>query len=160
MGVEIERKFLVRGDAWRAGAEGIPVRQGYLSVDPPRAVRVRQTGKRGFLTIKGKTEGISRTEFEYPIPLEDAEELLEHLCLRPLIEKVRYRVPHAGLLWEVDEFLGENTGLILAEVELESAAQEVPLPPWAGREVSEDPRYFNAALARHPFTDWEAKGEP
>jgi CYTH domain-containing protein len=106
------------------------------------------------MTIKGKTEGISRAEFEYPIPAAEAAEMLERLCLRPLIEKMRYRVEHAGTVWEIDEFFGDNEGLILAEVELQSPGAQFELPPWAGREVSDDPRYYNATLVRFPFSKW------
>jgi adenylate cyclase len=154
MPIEIERKFLVVGDSWRRGATGTLFRQGYLCTDPERTVRVRLAGDRGTLTIKGLTEGISRAEFEYPIPAAEAAELLDRLCLRPLIEKTRYRLEHAGRIWEIDEFSGVNEGLILAEVELESADAQPELPPWAGKEVSADPRYYNASLVQHPFSMW------
>jgi adenylate cyclase len=154
MGTEIERKFLVRSDQWRVGAVGEIYRQGYLAADPDRTVRVRVAGDRGTLTVKGRAEGLARAEFEYEIPVQDADEMLDTLCLRPLIEKVRYRVPHAGRTWEVDEFVGENRGLVLAEIELGDAAETVELPGWAGREVSDDPRYYNANLVRHPFSRW------
>jgi adenylate cyclase len=153
MATEIERKFLVRGAGWRVG-EGTRFRQGYLSSDPERTVRVRRAGHEAWLTIKGKTSGIARAEYEYAIPPEDAEELLDRLCQRPLIDKTRYRVPHGAHTWEVDEFHDENEGLVLAEVELTDAAEEVALPDWVGEEVSHDPRYFNANLARHPFRRW------
>jgi len=154
MGLEIERKFLVRDATWRTGARGILYRQGYLLAEKDRTCRVRVVDQVGFLTIKGQTSGISRLEYEYPIPVRDANEMLDRLCLQPLIEKYRYRVEHAGLVWEVDEFLNENGGLILAEVELEEAEQQIALPPWIGAEVSDDPRYYNANLVRHPFTKW------
>ncbi|NTU60530.1 MAG: CYTH domain-containing protein [Deltaproteobacteria bacterium] len=154
MGAEIERKFLVRDDRWRAGATGTPYRQGYLAADPDRTVRVRLAGTRGYLTVKGRSRGLERAEFEYEIPAADAEELLDRLCLGPLVEKTRYRLEHAGHVWEVDEFAGENQGLLVAEVELGSADERVELPDWAGDEVSGDPRYYNANLARHPFTRW------
>jgi len=154
MPIEIERKFLVSADSWRQGATGTLFRQGYLCTDPERTVRVRLAGDRGTLTIKGKTEGISRAEFEYPIPAAEAADLLDRLCLLPLIEKKRYRVEHAGKTWEIDEFFGDNEGLILAEVELESADAQVELPSWVGREVSDDPRYYNANLVQHPFSRW------
>ncbi len=154
MPIEIERKFLVTGDSWRRGVTGTLFRQGYLCAEPERTVRVRLAGASGTLTIKGKTEGVSRAEYEYPIPAAEAAELLDGLCLRPLIEKRRYRIEHAGRIWEVDEFLGDNAGLILAEVELESAEAEVELPAWASREVSDDPRYFNASLVKKPFSSW------
>ncbi|MBE0617966.1 MAG: CYTH domain-containing protein [Proteobacteria bacterium] len=154
MGIEIERKFLVRGEGWRTGAETRVIRQGFLSTDPDRTVRVRVAGDRGYLTVKGRAEGLVRAEFEYPIPVEDANAMLDRLCLRPLIEKTRHRVEHAGLVWEVDEFHGENQGLVLAEVELDDPGAEVRLPPWTGEEVSGDPRYYNANLVRHPFAKW------
>ena len=154
MAVEIERKFLVRNDDWRQGAVGTNYRQGYLSIDPERTVRVRIAGDKGFLTIKGKTEGMSRSEFEYPIPLEEAAQLLDALCLRPMIEKIRYCVTYAGNLWEIDEFAGENEGLILAEIELATSDQQVELPPWAGEEVTSDARYYNASLSQIPYRDW------
>jgi adenylate cyclase len=154
MAVEIERKFLMSGNDWRDGAQGIHYRQGYLNLDPERTVRVRIAGEHGFLTIKGSSEGASRAEFEYPIPLVDARLLLDVLCHQPQIEKVRFRIDYAGLTWEVDEFLGENAGLVLAEVELESPDQVVELPPWIGREVTGDQRYYNAWLSQHPFSGW------
>lgn len=154
MKIEIERKFLLKDDSWRHGATGILYRQGYLCTDPERTVRVRLGGDTAVLAIKGAGDGIARSEFEYPIPLQEGAALLDRLCLHPLVEKYRYRVPFAGLTWEIDEFLGANAGLLLAEVELERIDQEVPLPPWVGREVSSDHRYYNAWLARHPFSTW------
>lgn len=157
MAREIERKFLVDPERWRPGpAGGVRMRQGYLSLDPARIVRVRRAGDRGALTIKGKTVGIARSEYEYPIPAEDADALLDELCHRPLIDKIRYREWWRGHLWEVDVFDGENFGLVVAEVELKSADESVDLPPWAGREVSADPRYTNASLSRHPYSRWGA----
>lgn len=159
MGREIERKFLVRSEDWRKNAEGMDYKQGYISTAKEHTVRVRRVGKRGFLTIKGenKNKGISRTEFEYDIPAEDADAMLAELCEGPLIEKKRYKIEHKGLTWEVDEFFGDNAGLILAEVELESEDQQVDLPEWIGEEVSGDPRYYNANLPRHPWREWGAK---
>lgn len=154
MAVEIERKFLVLNDSWRKNAMGVLFRQGYLSAEPDRTVRVRLEGDLGKLTIKGKTEGISRSEYEYDIPQQDASELLDKLCLQPLIEKTRYRVEHGGLIWEIDEFYGANEGLMIAEVELESEQMEIELPDWIGQEVSDNPRYYNANLVREPFKDW------
>lgn len=154
MAEEIERKFLVNNDSWRPGASGTLFRQGYLSTDPERTVRVRLEGERGVLTIKGLSHGISRAEFEYPIPAMEAAALLDSLCLQPLIEKTRYRIEHSGHIWEIDEFAGDNAGLLLAEVELTSEQEAVDLPPWAGAEVSTDPRYFNSNLVRHPFSRW------
>jgi len=153
MALEIERKFLVASNAWRPLATSEAFVQGYLSSSPDRTIRIRIRGDAAFLTIKGKTVGLTRSEFEYPIPLADAREMLL-LCERPLIEKTRHRVTHAGRLWEIDEFGGENAGLIIAEVELESEQASVDLPPWIGREVSGDPRYFNSNLVKHPFRSW------
>lgn len=152
MAEEIERKFLVTGTAWKAGG-GERFRQGYLSSVPERTVRVRVAGEQGFLTIKGVNRGLARAEFEYPIPLADAEALLV-LCETPLIEKTRYRIQHGAHLWEVDEFHGVNAGLVVAEVELRSADEEPERPDWVGAEVSDDPRYFNASLVKCPFTTW------
>ena len=154
MAIEIERKFLVTSDAWRPGAVGVLFRQGYLCVEPERTVRVRLEGEIGKLTIKGKTEGIRRAEYEYSIRSDEASEMLDQLCLLPLIEKKRYRVEHAGLLWEIDEFYGDNAGLIVAEVELTSEEQQLELPGWVGQEVSGETRYYNANLVRKPFKDW------
>jgi adenylate cyclase len=154
MGKEIERKFLVTGDGWRAGATGKPYRQGYLSSLKERTVRVRTDGEKGYLTIKGPSIGASRDEFEYAIPVADALAMLDTLCEQPLVEKIRYPVPFGGLTWEVDVFGGENAGLIVAEVELRSESQRIELPPWVGSDVTEDPRYFNSNLARTPFRRW------
>lgn len=158
MAIEIERKFLVVGDGWRNLAVGVAYRQGYLVSGNGLSVRVRIAGETGYLTIKGATSGISRSEFEYPIPLSDASEMLKTLCDRPLIEKVRHRISWNGLIWEVDEFAGANQGLIMAEVELTDPNQIVQLPAWIGEEVSHDPRYFNSYLAKHPYKEWGGKG--
>ena len=155
MKIEIERKFLLKDNSWRNGATGILYRQGYLCTDPERTVRVRLGGDTAILAIKGAGDGIARAEFEYPIPAEEATLLLDSLCLHPPVEKYRYLVPFAGLTWEIDEFLGANAGLLVAEIELEQVDQLVPLPPWIGEEVTGDHRYYNAWLARHPFTTWE-----
>lgn len=160
MGQEIERKFLVRSDAWREGAVAHECRQGYMATAPGSTVRVRLLGGEAFLTLKGPTDGISRLEFEYPIPFRDGVTLLEQLCARPLIEKRRHTLEYAGLTWEVDEFLGDNQGLIVAEVELDAETQGVDLPPWVGQEVSRDPRYRNSALARNPYTTWAGGAQP
>lgn len=153
MAQEIERKFLVVSDAWRGLAQGERYVQGYLSSVPERTVRVRLAGLACTMTIKGRSVGIARQEFEYSLPIADADALLA-LCERPLIEKTRYRIPHAGHLWEVDEFAGVNAGLIIAEVELESEDAKVELPSWVGAEVSHDSRYFNSNLVAKPFTTW------
>ncbi|TVS09030.1 MAG: CYTH domain-containing protein [Gammaproteobacteria bacterium] len=154
MATEIERKFLVEGAAWRHGAEGKRYRQGYLSTDKVRTVRVRTIGDAGFLTIKGETRGISRLEFDYSIPGEEAESMLEALCFEPIIDKTRYRVQVGEHVWEVDEFHGVNAGLIVAEIELGSEDEAFERPDWLGAEVSDDPRYFNSNLVEHPYTTW------
>ncbi|MBF0187349.1 MAG: CYTH domain-containing protein [Magnetococcales bacterium] len=155
MGKEIERRFLAKGDAWRSLAEGVSFRQGFLSTVKERVVRVRVAGGKGTLTVKGITTGYSKAEFEYEIPREEAERMLDELCERPLIEKQRFRIDHAGLTWEVDAFEGENAGLVIAEVELESEDQAVELPEWIDREISDDPRYFNSNLVQAPYSTWK-----
>lgn len=152
---EIERKFLLKSDAWRSLAEGVTYRQGYLSSVPERTVRVRIAGDAAFLTVKGRNVKNSRAEFEYPIPLEDAEQMLK-LCDGPLVEKQRCEIPHAGKTWQVDEYAGDNRGLVLAEVELDSEDEQPEIPEWIGEEVSGDPRYYNSNLAAHPFSAWSA----
>lgn len=154
MAKEIERKFLVNGDAWRELAKGIAYRQGYLSTVKERTVRVRTIGDKGFLTVKGISVGVTRAEYEYEISAADANEMLDDLCEKPIIEKNRYKVPIGELTWEIDEFGGVNEGLIVAEVELTDEAQEFERPPWIGEEVSGDPRYFNSNLIANPFTTW------
>lgn len=156
MAKEIERKFLVNMAGWRPAASGTPYRQGYLSSVNERIVRVRVAGDRGFLTIKGLTTGVSRLEFEYPIPLADAMAMLDQLCERPLIEKTRYREVFAGRIWEIDVFHGDNDGLVVAEIEIATPDDKVELPPWAGAEVSHDPRYFNNNLAVNPYRNWRS----
>ncbi len=153
MAAEIERKFLVKSGSWREGPAGEWICQGYLCTDPERTVRVRVKGDRGYLTVKGASRGIERAEFEYPVPLEDAKALLA-MCRGPLLEKVRHERQVGGHLWEIDEFRGENEGLVIAEIELEEEGEEFEMPEWAGEEVSEDPRYYNACLARHPWREW------
>ncbi len=153
MAQEIERKFLVQSDEWKSLAKATGYRQGYLSTVKERTVRVRTIGDQGFLTIKGINRGLTRTEFEYDIPLADANSLLE-LCEKPLIEKNRSRITIGDFVWEVDEFFGENDGLIVVEVELESESQAFEKPSWVGEEVSGDPRYYNSNLAKNPFTSW------
>jgi len=154
MAIEIERKFLVKGDEWRSLGTGTLYRQGYIATKAGITVRVRLAGNQGYITIKGASVGISRAEYEYSIPAEDAQEMLDNLCEPPLIEKTRYKIELAGLTWEVDEFAGENQGLIVAEVEITDENQTVELPEWIDREVSDDSRYFNANLAKNPFKQW------
>lgn len=155
MGKEIEKKFLVRDDRWRGLAPGVLYRQGYLNKEKGRTVRVRTVGDQGFLTIKGPSVGGARPEYEYPIPFDDAVELLENLCLMPLIEKTRTKIPYQGFVWEIDEFKGENQGLILAEIELAVVGENFTLPPWIGAEVTGDSRYYNANLVHHPYSAWK-----
>ncbi|NCA69629.1 MAG: CYTH domain-containing protein [Sphingobacteriia bacterium] len=155
MAVEIERKFLVEGESWRAAVERRDtILQGYLVESGPLTLRVRVKGGRGFLTIKGATTGVSRIEYEYEIPLADAREMLETLTCLPVIEKVRHLVRHGEHLWEIDVFAGANAGLVLAEIELTAEDESFDRPDWAGPEVSDDPRYFNRNLASHPYTHW------
>jgi adenylate cyclase len=154
MGTEIERKFLVRGDAWRGLAKGTLYRQGYLHNSKETTVRIRTIDNRAFLTIKGPTAGATRSEYEYEIPIADGKEILDSLTEKPIIEKIRCKVAFAGMTWEIDEFLGENAGLIVAEIELESEDQGFQKPAWAGEEVTADPRYFNANLIKKPFSRW------
>lgn len=153
MGIEIERKFLVKNSSWMANADqGRVCRQGYLLWDGGMTVRVRVIGAQAFLTIKGRSKGISQKEFEYEIPGADAEDLLD-LCGN-LVEKIRYLISYDDMVWELDVFAGANEGLVMAEIELESESQKFGLPDWAGAEVTGDPRYYNAYLANHPFTGW------
>ena len=153
MGKEIERKFLVKGEAWKELGEGVLYRQGYLNSRKERVVRVRTMGPKAALTIKGIAVGATRLEFEYDIPLDDCNQLLE-LCEQPLIEKTRYKIPYGGLIWEVDEFHGVNEGLVVAECELESEDQSIDQPEWIGPEVTGDSRYFNSKLIASPFSTW------
>lgn len=150
---EIERKFLVKGDGWRPGAPGVLQRQGYLAVTERGVVRVRLEGGRALLNVKGPQQGLTRDEFEYEIPLDDAEAMLARLC-GLVIEKTRHFREFAGFTWEVDVFHGANAGLVTAEVELPDESAAVPLPPWVGEDVSHDVRYRVAWLAQHPFTTW------
>lgn len=159
MATEIERKFLVVDDSWKEQViEQTAMVQGYLVAGADLSVRVRIKGDRSFLTVKGRTEGIERSEFEYAIPVDDARAMLEQFAQGPIIDKVRSVVDVAGMLWEVDVFAGDNQGLVMAEVELASADQEVQLPDWAGLEVSDDPRYYNVNLVTNPFRNWGLDG--
>ncbi len=154
MGVEIERKFLLANADWRAQAQaGTSYEQGYLRKGDT-TVRVRIAGDRAFLTIKGPSSGCRRLEYEYPVPESDAREILDSLCVGPIIQKTRYLVSAHGKTWEIDEFHGDNAGLLLAEIELEAEDETISLPPWIGREVTDDPRYYNVNLMDNPFTQW------
>ena len=163
MGIEIERKFLVAGDGWRAAAHAVlPMAQGYLNGlgamdrgEQKASVRVRIQGDAAFLNLKSRELGRTRQEFDYPIPVADARALLA-LCVGGTIDKRRHLVRHGGHLWEVDEFLGDNAGLVVAEIELASADEAFDMPAWAGREVTEEARYYNLALASHPYVRWSA----
>jgi CYTH domain-containing protein len=153
MNIEIERKFLLKNDNWREGAVGVHYKQAYLNEKGDNTVRVRIEGDKAKLTIKGKSSNISRLEFEYDIPMADAEALFS-LAKTPIVEKYRYKIMYAGNCWEVDEFLGLNRGLVVAEIELESETQSFEKPDWIGMEVSGDKRYTNANLARKPYCEW------
>ena len=154
MAKEIERKFLVTRMDWKTLAKGTRYRQGYLNSVKERTVRVRTIDDKGFLTVKGITTGATRSEFEYEIPAADADAMLTDLCEKPLIEKNRYKIQTGPHIWEIDEFFGENQGLLVAEVELTSEEQAFEKPGWVGEEVTGDPRYFNSNLIKHPFTKW------
>ena len=160
MGKEIERKFLVKGEGWRSLAKGTRYRQGYLNSAKERTVRIRTIEDKAFLTIKGLTVGATRMEYEYEIPVADCDTMLDTLAERPLIEKKRYRIDFGGLTWEVDEFFGENAGLVVAEVELPSEDQAFRKPDWVSDEVTGDPRYFNANLIKHPYCRWASESVP
>ena len=154
MGREIERKFLVNPALWKPPGTGDRLCQGYLPTTGLCTVRVRIAGEKAYLTLKGPAVGLVRPEFEYPIPKADADTILQDLCDKPTIEKIRYRVLFQDRIWEVDEFLGANLGLLLAEIELQHADQPFASPPWLGQEVSDDARYLNASLAKHPYREW------
>jgi adenylate cyclase len=155
MAIEIERKFLVRDDSWRAEADGgLFYSQAYLSTDPQRCVRVRTAGQRAWLNVKSAVSPLRRLEYEYEIPLSDARELLHSVCPQPAVEKTRYHVAHQGHVWELDVFAGANAGLVVAELELADEQEQFARPAWLGEEVSDDPRYFNMNLAQVPYTRW------
>ncbi|MBD3610677.1 MAG: CYTH domain-containing protein [Gammaproteobacteria bacterium] len=158
MATEIERKFLIRGEQWKKGADnGTLFRQGYLVGSEKASVRVRIEGKRANINIKSATLGIRRSEYEYSIPFAEAEELLDNLCESPLIEKTRYLVPFEGHKWEVDVFHGDNDGLLVAEIELEHENESFVKPDWIAEEVSNDPRYYNVCLVKEPYKTWQVK---
>ena len=152
--VEIEKKFLVCSDEWRKGAEGVTIYQGYLNSAKERTVRVRIYGSKAFLTIKGPKVNLTCAEFEYEIPVTEANQKLDELCERPLLKKTRYKVFHDGKTWEVDEFHGDNDGLVVAEIELDSEDETISHPEWVGSEVTKDPKYFNSSLISRPFSAW------
>ncbi len=154
MGKEIERKYRVDTERWKPQGPGVHFKQGYLNSAKERVVRVRIEGSKAKLTLKGLTTGVTRAEYEYPLPLEDAEVILDQLCEQPLIDKHRHKEEHGGKTWEIDVFHGDNEGLVVAEVELGSEDETVEVPAWAVEEVSSDPRYFNSNLLKHPFRRW------
>ena len=151
---EVEHKFLVK-DGWRQHVgHGIRYQQGYLSLDPERSVRVRLGGGKAVITMKGKPDGAARDEFEYPIPAEDGRQILDRMCVKPLIEKTRYELSHGRLTWQIDEFGGENRGLVVTEVETDRESRDILKPDWAGDEVTDDSRYSNINLVRQPYSQW------
>ncbi len=156
MGIEIERKFLLKDDRWRNAADsGTAYQQAYLVGSKTASVRVRIEGDKAFLNIKGATLGVTRQEYEYPIPIADAHSLLRDLCEQPIIEKTRFHLNYTGHEWEIDEFKGENAGLIVAEIELMEEDEEFARPDWLGEEVSGDPRYYNVCLVKNPYKNWK-----
>ena len=156
MGIEIERKFLVKQEIWAQleKPDGEFYRQGYLLTDPTKTIRVRQTSEKGFLTIKGISVGASRAEFEYEIPHGEAKELLDQFSVSEL-SKIRYKILFENKLWEVDEFLGENEGLMVAEIELQSEDETFCIPDWIGQEVTGEEKYYNSNLTLLPFKNWK-----
>lgn len=155
MGIEIERKFLVKNETFKDLAQAEIYHQGFLSTNKERVVRVRISANKAWLTIKGLSQGASRPEFEYEIPVTDAEFILNNLCKKPTIVKKRYRIPTGKLIWEVDEFLNENEGLVLAEIELDNESQGFEIPEWIGKEVTGEKKYYNAFLIKHPYKTWK-----
>jgi adenylate cyclase len=155
MAIEIERKYLIDLEKLNKLPKGLDIKQGYINTADKTAVRVRTKGNRGYLTIKGENKGASRLEFEYEIPLKEANEMLEKLCKKPIIDKTRYIIEHDKHIWEIDIFYGDNDGLIVAEVELSFEDEDIVLPNWVKEEVTDDVRYYNSNLMDHPYKDWE-----
>jgi len=154
MAVEIERRFLVIDDSWRKDTLGTLYRQGYLYFQEFGVLRIRVAGNRGFLTLKLLKDDISALEYEYEIPQKDAEDMLSNVCYRRPVEKIRHHIFHGGMIWEVDEFCGDNEGLVIAEIELHDRHQEIHLPSWVGEEITGNRRYLNASLYKDPYTKW------
>ena len=154
MAIEIERKFLIKKKPFSIAKRSLKINQGYIINEKSKVIRVREKGDDYFLTIKGNNIGISRLEYDFPISKEDAKELIFHFCKTTLIEKTRHYIEYKGHTWEVDEFHGKNTGLIVAEIELDSEDEKFEIPDWVGEEVTQDDRYYNMNLAIHPFTSW------
>ncbi len=158
MATEIEHKFLIVNDDWREQIiRSVEYRQGYLSNNKHASVRIRVAGDIANINVKGMTVGVQRPEYEYPVPLADANEMLDQLCMRPMIEKIRHFVEYGGKIWEIDEFSGDNAGLIVAEIELEAVDEAFDVPGWAGADVSGVERYYNVALVQYPYVQWTAE---
>ena len=158
MATEIERKFLLASDDWRNNIQySKHYIQGYFSTNDACSIRIRVCDEQASLNIKSATLGIRRSEYDYPIPIDDAMEMLQNLCKKPLLEKTRYFINHDNHTWEIDEFSGDNEGLVVAEIELDATDEELTLPDWAGKEVSDDPRYYNTCLATNPYKNWKDK---
>jgi CYTH domain-containing protein len=155
MSKEIERKFLVTSNEWKSLSNKILYRQGYIAIYKGGVVRVRTIQDKGYITIKSQRNNLTRDEFEYEIPFEDAGYMLENLCLTPLVEKYRTKINYNGMVWEVDDFIGENEGLVIAEIELEYESQKIDIPPWIGVEVTNDSKYYNSNLVSMPFSKWK-----
>lgn len=154
---EIERKFLLTDNSWKTeGIVGVDYKQAYLASNMDRTVRIRVAGSQGYITIKGPTieNSIAHAEYEYEIPKSDAEYLFNNLCEPGKVEKTRYKLPYGNHIWEIDVFYGDNEGLIMAEVEMESEHEDVLLPPWVGTEVTGNSQYANAMLAKNPYKNW------
>ncbi len=155
MGIEIEKKFLLKNDDWKKESdEGEQFRQGYMSGSNRSSIRIRVAGDRANINIKSATLGVTRKEYEYEIPVEDANEMLDSMCERPFIEKRRHFVQRGPHIWEIDVFEGDNEGLVVAEIELSDPDEPFDIPSWIGEEVSEDPKYYNVCLVNHPYKDW------
>ncbi|HBX49498.1 MAG: adenylate cyclase [Bacteroidetes bacterium RIFOXYA12_FULL_35_11] len=154
MNIEIEKKFTVTNESWKEEQQGVLYMQGYICRNAGKSVRVRIAGNTSYLTIKGGRTGLSRDEFEYSIPVDDAKSLLEKYCEGKIIEKFRYKIMFEGKLWEVDEFLGNNKGLVMAEIELLSETEEFVKPDWIGKDVTNDPKYYNANMIDFPYSEW------
>lgn len=155
MGIEIERKFLVKNDEYKKSSKWKFLKQGYLCNEADRVIKIRLNEGKGFITVKGRINSMSRSEFEYEIPYEDANAMLENLCSGPIIEKKRFEFEFKGFKWEIDEFLGENEGLVVAEIELKDENAEFPKPDWIDREVTFEPRYLNSNLVKKPYRYWD-----
>jgi adenylate cyclase len=155
MATEIERKFLLANDSWRRDVtKSSDIRQGYLLGSSSASVRVRISGEQANLNIKSATLGVTRKEYEIPLSIDDAMEMLDDLCDKPVIEKTRHIVTYKGHTWEIDEFYGDNQGLVVAEIELTSEDEDFEKPNWVGAEVSDDTRYYNVCLIQHPYKEW------